>query len=72
MLTDLIELGQKMKKTDDGYPNKTFRESRVTGREPGLKAMIWNKRKKETSIQKKKEETRIQKKRTDLGTSGTI
>ena len=34
----------------------------MTGREPGLKLMVWSRRKKETFNQKKKnEETRIQK-----------
>ena len=45
MLIDLIELGRKMKDTKMKY-SKIFREPTVTGRKPGLKATIWNKRKK--------------------------
>ena len=40
MLTELTDLGQKRKES------KIFREPTVTGRKPGLKSMIWNKRKK--------------------------
>ena len=45
MLTELIELSQKMKDTQNDI-NKIFREQTVTGRKPGLKSMIWNKKKK--------------------------
>ena len=31
--------------------SKIFREPTVTGKKPGLKSMIWNKRKKEASNQ---------------------
>ena len=37
-----------------------YREPTVTGRKPGLKAMVWSRREKETFNQKN-EETRIQK-----------
>ena len=66
-----MSLVKKCKKTDDGYPNKIFRESRVAGREPGLKAMVWNKRKKETCIQKKRKKREFKKMKRDLRTSGT-
>ena len=49
MLTELIELGQKMKKQMKDTQNEIkqkFREPTVTGRKPGLKATIWNKREK--------------------------
>ena len=48
MLIDLIEVGQKIKKQMKDKQNKIkiFREPTVTRRKPGLKAMIWNKRKK--------------------------
>ena len=48
MLTDLIEFGLKMKEQMKNTQNesKIFREPTVTGRKPGLKATIWNKRKK--------------------------
>ena len=49
MLTELTQLGQKikeqMKDTQNGI-EKIFREPTVTGRKPGLRAMVWNKRKK--------------------------
>ena len=37
-----------------------YREPTVTGRKPGLKAMVWSRREKETFNQKN-EDTRIQK-----------
>ena len=48
MLTDLIEFGLKMKEQMKNTQNesKIFREPTVTGRKPGLRATIWNKRKK--------------------------
>ena len=49
MLTELIELGHKMEeqlKATQNEISKIFREPTVTGRKPGLKAMIWNKGKK--------------------------
>ena len=49
MLTELIELGRKMKEQmKDGQSeiSKIFGEPSVTGRKLGLKATIWNKRKK--------------------------
>ena len=49
MITELIELGRKMKKQMKDTQNEIkqkIREPTVTGRKPGLKAMIWNKREK--------------------------
>ena len=43
----------------------------MTGRKPGLKAIMWNKRKKEISIQKKRKKQESKKMKRDLGTSGT-
>ena len=37
-----------MKKQMKDTQNEIFREPTVTGRKPGLKSMIWNKRKKKT------------------------
>ena len=49
MLTELIELGEKVKtqmKDTQNEIKQNIREPTVTGRKPGLKSMIWNKRKK--------------------------
>ena len=49
MLTELIELGQKMKQQIKDTQNeikKMFRKPTMTGRKPGLKATTGNKRKK--------------------------
>ena len=49
MLTELTELGCKMKeemKATQGEIKKIYRKPTVKGRKPGLKSMIWNKRKK--------------------------
>ena len=49
MLTELIEFGRKPKeqmKAMQSEIKQIYREQTVKGREPGLKAMIWNKRKK--------------------------
>ena len=49
MLTELTQLGQKikeqMKDTQNGI-EKIFREPTVTGRKSGVKVTIWNQRKK--------------------------
>ena len=74
MLTDLIELGRKMKEQMKGTQNEIkqiFRELTETGRKPGLKAMIWNKRKKLTSIQNKIKKQASKKVKRILQTSGT-
>ena len=47
MLTELIELGHKMKEEMKAIQSKIkekYREPTVMGRKPGLKAKIWNKR----------------------------
>ena len=49
MLTELIELGWKMNeqmKDTQNEMKENIWEPTVTGRKPGLKSMIWNKRKK--------------------------
>ena len=48
MLTELIEIGQKMKEQMKDSQNeiKQNREPTVKGRKLGLKSTIWNKRKK--------------------------
>ena len=74
MLTDLIELGQKMKKQmkdTQSEISKMFREPTVAGRKPGLRATIWNKRNKKKSIQKKRKKQEFEKAKIVLQTSGT-
>ena len=49
MLTELIELGQKMKEQMKDTQNEikqNIQGTNSSGRKPGLKATIWNKRKK--------------------------
>ena len=49
MLTELIELGHKIKeevKATHSEIRKIYRELTVKGRKPGPKSAIWNKRKK--------------------------
>ena len=78
MLTELIELGHKMReemKTTQSEISKIYREPTVTGRKPGLKSTVWSRRKKETFNQNrmKKQEfkKKKKKKRRGLGTSRT-
>ena len=49
MLTELIELSRKMKeqmKVNQSEVKQNIQEPTVKGKKPGLKSMIWNKRKK--------------------------
>ena len=49
MLTEIIEVGQKIKepmKEPKMKQSKIFRESTVTGKKLGLKSTIWSRRKK--------------------------
>ena len=46
-----------------------YRELTVTGRKPGLKSMVWTRRKKETSNQKRMKKQEFKKMRRGLGTS---
>ena len=49
MLTELIELGCQMKEEVKATQNEikqNIQEPTAKGRKPGLKSMIWNKRKK--------------------------
>ena len=74
MLTELIELGQKMKKQmkdTQSEISKMFREPTVAGRKPGLRATIWNKRNKKKSIQKKRKKQEFKKVKRDVGVSVT-
>ena len=50
---------------------KMYRESTVMGRKPGLKSMIWSRRKKETFNQNRMKKQEFRKTRSSLGTSGT-
>ena len=49
MLTEMIESGHKIKEEVKAIQNeikKNIQGTTVKGRKPGLKSMIWNKRKK--------------------------
>ena len=46
MLTEMVEYGCKIKEQMKAIQGKIHREPTVKGRKPGLKSMIWNKRKK--------------------------
>ena len=48
-----------------------YREPIVKGRKPGLKSMVWTKRKKETSNQKRMKKHEFKKIRRGLGTTRT-
>ena len=49
MLTELVEYGRKLEEKMKAMLSeikKIYREPTVKGRKPGLKSMIWNRRKK--------------------------
>ena len=48
-----------------------YREPAVEGRKPGLKLMIWSRRKKETFNQNRMKKQEFKKMKRGLGTSGT-
>ena len=48
-----------------------YREPRVKGRKPGLKSMVWTRRKKETVNQNRMKKQEFIKMRRGLGTSRT-
>ena len=48
-----------------------YREPTVTGRQPGLKSMVWIRRKKETFNQNRMKKQEFKKMSRGLGTSGT-
>ena len=48
-----------------------YRELTVTGRKPGLKSMVWTRRKKETFNQNRMKKQDFKKLRRGLGTSRT-
>ena len=50
---------------------KMYREPTVKGRKPGLKSMIWSRRKKQTFNQNRIKKHEFRKMRRGLGTSGT-
>ena len=50
---------------------KMHREPRVTGRKPGLKSMVWSRKKKETFNQNRMKKQEFRKMRRGLGTSWT-
>ena len=74
MLTELIEFGHKMKeqmKATQTEIKQNIQGTKVKGRKPGLKSMIWNKKKKSTSNQNRMKNQEFKKMRRGLGTSGT-
>ena len=48
-----------------------YREPTVTRRKPGLKSIVWTRRKKETFDQNRTKKQELEKMRRGLGTSGT-
>ena len=48
-----------------------YKEPTVTGRQPGLKSMVWSRRKKETFNQKRMKKQEFKNMRRGLGTSST-
>ena len=49
MLTEMVEYGHKIEekvKAMQSQIKRNYREPTVKGRKPGLKSMIWNRRKK--------------------------
>ena len=74
MLTELVEFGHKIEEKVKAMLSelkKMYREPTVTGRKPGLKPMVWTRRKKETSNQKTMRKQEFGKMRRGLGTSRT-
>ena len=49
---------------------KIYREPTMMGRKPGLKSMVWTRRKKETFNQNRMKKQKFRKMRRGLGTSG--
>ena len=45
----MIEYGRKIKEEMKALQREIYREPKVKAKKPGLKSMIWNKRKKKTS-----------------------
>ena len=72
MLTEIVEYSckimEEMKATQSEI--KIYREPTVTGREPGLKSMVWTRRKKETFNQNRMKKQEFKKMR-GLATSRT-
>ena len=64
MLTEIVEYGCKIEervKAMKSELKENAQEPTARGRKPGLKSMVWTRRKKETSNQKRMKKTRIQK-----------
>ena len=72
-LTEMVEYGHKIEKKVKAMQSeiKIYREPTMMGRKPGLKSMVWTRRKKETSNQKRMKKQEFRKMRRGLGTSGT-
>ena len=72
MLTELVESVRKPdEKMKSMLQRKMYREPIVMRRKPGLKSMVWTRRKKETSNQKRRKKQEFGKMRRGSGTSRT-
>ena len=74
MLTEIIEYGHKIEEEVKAMQSKikeNIQGANSEGKETGLKASNWNKRKKETSIQKERKKQEFKKMKRDLQTSRT-
>ena len=72
ILTELVEYGSKIEEKVKAMKSEIkniYREPRLKGRKPGLKSMIWSRRKKETSNQKIMKKQEFRDMRTGLGLS---
>ena len=74
ILTELVEYGSKIEEKVKAMKSEIkniYREPRLKGRKPGLKSMIWSRRKKETFNQNRMKKQDFKKMRRRLGTSRT-
>ena len=74
MLTEMVEYGHKIEEKVKAMKNdmkENVQEPTVMGREPGLKSMVWTRRKKQTSNQKRMKKQEFRKMRRGLGTPRT-
>ena len=74
MLTELVECVHKIEgkmKAMKSEKRKMYREPTVKGRKPGLKSMVWTRRKKQTFNQNRMKKQEFKNVRRGLGTSGT-
>ena len=72
ILTELVEYGCKIEekvKAVQSEIKQNIQEPTATGRKPGLKSMVWSRRKKETFNQNRMKKQEFNKMRRGLGTS---